>query len=124
MSRTDWEKCDETIQADSIEAIVAAAITGKEANHIEIIPCDRQIIESLLPSISDTPIISKAITWLSRQICLICLDAESSASETVLNPDDSSHLGVSTDSLLNPRCMRTANWVDAQAKYKNISEII
>ena len=28
LSRIDWEKCDKTIQADSIHAIVAAAITG------------------------------------------------------------------------------------------------
>ena len=31
----DWEKCDKTMQADSIQAIVAAAITGQVANHIE-----------------------------------------------------------------------------------------
>ena len=34
LSRIDWEKCDETIQADSIQAIVATAITGPVANHI------------------------------------------------------------------------------------------
>ena len=38
LSRIDWEKCDETIQADSIQAIVAAAIIGNVANHIEAIP--------------------------------------------------------------------------------------
>ena len=31
-SRIDWEKCDETIQADSIQAIVAAAIAGDLVN--------------------------------------------------------------------------------------------
>ena len=35
LSRIDWEKCDETIQANSIQAIVAAAIAGDGANHIE-----------------------------------------------------------------------------------------
>ena len=34
LSRIDWEKCDETIQADSCQAIVAATITGDVANHI------------------------------------------------------------------------------------------
>ena len=67
LSRIDWEKCDETIQADSIQAIVATAITGQVANHIEAIPCSPQTINSLLPSIPDTPIVSKAITQSSRQ---------------------------------------------------------
>ena len=40
LSQIDWEKCDNTIQADSIQAIVAAAITGQVANHIEAIPCN------------------------------------------------------------------------------------
>ena len=39
LSRIDWDKCDETIQANSIQAIVAAANTGNVANHIEAIPC-------------------------------------------------------------------------------------
>ena len=39
LSPIDWEKCDNTIQADYIQAIVAAAITGQVANYIEAIPC-------------------------------------------------------------------------------------
>ena len=66
LSRIDWEKCDEAIQVNSIPAIVAAAITGQVANHIEAIPCSPQTINSLLSSIPDTPIVSEAITWLSR----------------------------------------------------------
>ena len=62
LSRIDWEKCDGIIQADSIQAIVAAAITGDVANHIEAVSCSVQTIDSLFPSISDTPAISKAIT--------------------------------------------------------------
>ena len=62
LSRIDWEKCDETIWADSIQAIVAAAITGHVANHIEAIPCKLQTLNSLLPSNPDMPIVSKAIT--------------------------------------------------------------
>ena len=67
LSSIDWEKCDTTIQADSIQAIVVAAITGQVANHIEVIPCTPQVIDSLLPSIPDTPIVSKARTRLARQ---------------------------------------------------------
>ena len=61
LSRIDWGKCDVTIQAHSIQAIVAAAITGNVANHIKAIPCSSQTIDSLLPSILDTPVVSKAI---------------------------------------------------------------
>ena len=38
LSRIDWEKGDETIQTDSIQAIVTAAITGQGNDHIEAIP--------------------------------------------------------------------------------------
>ena len=62
LSWIDWEKCVETIQANSTQAIVAAAIAGNVANHIEAAPYSPQTIDSLLPSIPDTPIISKAIT--------------------------------------------------------------
>ena len=34
LSSINWEKCDETILAISIQAIVAAAIAGNVANHI------------------------------------------------------------------------------------------
>ena len=39
LSRIDWEKCDEIIWVDSIQAIVAAAITGQVTNYIEAVPC-------------------------------------------------------------------------------------
>ena len=45
LSRIDWEKCDEIIQADSIQATVAAALTGHRTNHIDAIPCSPQAIE-------------------------------------------------------------------------------
>ena len=34
--RINWEKCDETIQADSIKAIAVAAIAGDLANIEEV----------------------------------------------------------------------------------------
>ena len=46
--RFDWEKCDKTNQADSIQATVAAAITGQVVNHIKAVPCNPQAINSLL----------------------------------------------------------------------------
>ena len=54
LSWIDWEKCDKTIQADSIQAIVVAAITGQVASHIEAVPCSPHTIDSILPSIGDT----------------------------------------------------------------------
>ena len=53
LSRIDWEKGDEIIQADSIQAIVTAAITGQGNDHIEAIPCSPQTIDSLIPCIPD-----------------------------------------------------------------------
>ena len=44
LSRIEWEKVDETIHADSIQAIVTAAITGQGNDHIEAIPCSPQAI--------------------------------------------------------------------------------
>ena len=94
LSRVDWEKCDEIIQANSIQAVVAAAITGNVANHIEAIPCSPQTVDSLLLSILDTPIVSKAITQSSRWSCLTHLESESSILKRVSKPDDSSHPGL------------------------------
>ena len=62
LSRIDWEKGDETIQADSIQAIATAAIKGQGNYYIEAIPCSPQTIESLFPSIPDNAqIVCKAI---------------------------------------------------------------
>ena len=124
LPRIDWEKCDETIQANSIQAIVAAAITGNVANHIEAIPYSPQTINFLLPSVPDAPIVSKAITQSSRQSHSTCLESESSISKTVSKLDDSWHLGVDTDSPLNPKCITTLDWVEAQSKDKTIGKII
>ena len=84
MSRIDWEKYDETIQADSIP--------GQGNNHIKAIPCSPKMVDSLLPSIpDDNPSVSKAITQLSRQSCPTYLETKSFVTETELKPDDSSH---------------------------------
>ena len=67
LSRVDWEKCDETIQANSIQAIVATAIARDMTNHIESVSCSVQTIDSLFhPSVTG-PAISKGITRSSGQ---------------------------------------------------------
>ena len=83
MSRIDWEKGDETIQADSIQAIVTTAITGQGNDHIEAIPHSPQTIKSLVPSTPDDAlIVCEAIAWSSRQSHLTCPETESFVSET------------------------------------------
>ena len=74
----------------------------------------------LLLSISDTTIISKVIIQSSRHSHLTHLEAESFASQT----DDSSHLRENQYPSLNPRCMTTLDWVEAQSKDKTISNVI
>ena len=61
LPRIDWERCDETIQANSIQTIVAAATAGDVAN-TEVVSCSMQAIESFFLIPSDTIAISKAIT--------------------------------------------------------------
>ena len=127
LSRIDWEKCDETIQANLIQMIVAAAIVGDVDNHIESVVCGVKTIDSLFPSISDTPAISKAITRSSGQSCLTCLKPISSVMEAVTKPDDSSHPEVTTGPLedqLNPKCMTKQDWVEGQSKNQTIGKII
>ena len=124
LSRIDWEKCDETTQTDSIQAIVVDALTGNVANHIEAIPCSPQTIDSLLPSIPDTPIVSKAIIQSCRQSHLTCLESESSILKIISKLDDFSHPGVDNDPSFNPKCMITLDWVETQSKQKTIDEII
>ena len=82
MLRIEWEKCDRTIQANSIQAIVAATINGDVAN-IEVVSCSVQTIESFLLIQSDTIAISKAITRSSNQSCMTHLEHESSMLKTV-----------------------------------------
>ena len=57
-SRIEWEKCNEPIQAESIQAVVAAAIAGDLAN-IEAFSCSMQTIEPFLPNQSEPMAFSK-----------------------------------------------------------------
>ena len=95
LSRIDWEKCDEIIQADSIQAMVATALTGHGTSHIDAILCSPQAVESILSSIpEDTPIVTKAITQSSGQSHLTCQETELFVSELESKLDKCSHLGV------------------------------
>ena len=102
LSRIDWEKSDETIQADSIQAILTAAITGQENDYIEASP---QTIESLLLAIPDN----------AQIICKANM-----MSEIKLNSGNFSH----PDSPLNPQSMTMLDWMRVQAEDKVIGDII
>ena len=126
LSRIDWEKCGKTIQATSIQAIVAAAITGNVTN-IEAVSCSVQTIESFLLNPSDTIAISKVITRLSNQSHMTQLEHESSVRKTVPKADNSDHPALASrqsGDKLNPKCMTKQDWVEAQSKDKTISEIM
>ena len=101
MSRIDWEKGAETIQANSIQAVVTAAITGQGNDYIKAIPDSPQSIESLLPSIHDN----------AQNVCKAITTPEIES-----NSGDFSH----PDPSLNLKCMITADWMKVQAEDKVI----
>ena len=41
-----------------------------------------------------------------------------------MHTDDSSHLVADEDLSLNPKCITTSDWVEAQSRDKNVREII
>ena len=88
--------------------------------HIKAVPCNPQVVDALLPCISDTTIISKAITQSSRHSHPTCLEDESFALQT----DDYGHLGNDQDPALKPRCVTALDWEEVQFKDKTISEVI
>ena len=104
LSRIDWEKDEKTLPADSIQAIVTAALTGQGNDYIGTIPCSPQIIESL-PHIHDNAqIVCKSITM----------------TETKLNLDCS----ICPDPSWNPKCMTMLDWVKVQAEDQVICNLI
>ena len=125
LCRIDWEKCDKIIQADSIQAIIAAALTGHGTSHINAVPCNPQAVESIVPSIlDDTTIVSKTITQSSRQSHPTTLETELFISETESKLDDSSCLGFDEDLYLNPKWMTTSDWVEVQSRDKNVRDYL
>ena len=117
------EKCDETIQAESIQVIVAAAVTGDLAN-VETNSCCVQTIELCLPIQSQMAAISKAITNSSNQGCMTHLEQALSKLESITSADNTDHPTIRLlDNKLNPKCMTIQDWVDAKSKDKMISEM-
>ena len=96
LSKIDWGKSDKTLPGDSIQATVAATLTGQGNNYIGTIPCSPQAIDSFALSISDNAQVICKSTTLSG----IELDS------------DSYHC---SDPSWNPDCMTTLDWVKAQA---------
>ena len=105
LSRIDWEKEDKTLQADSIQAIVTAAIREQGNDYIETIPCSPQTIESLLPSTHDNAqVVCKSIT----------------TSEIKSNSGGSSHPNPSW----NLKCMTMSDWMKVQTEDQVIGDLI
>ena len=65
LSRIEWQKFNETIYVESIQAVVTAAIVRDLVN-IEAISCSMQTVEPFLPIQFEPMVISKVITQLSN----------------------------------------------------------
>ena len=99
LSSIDWEKDDKTLPADSIQAIVTAALTGQGNDYIETIPCSPQTIEAFTSSIHDNAhLVCKSIT----------------TSEIESDSDSSS----CPDPSWNLKCMTMSDWVKFKLKTK------
>ena len=119
LSRIDWGKSDETIQAESIHTIVVAAI-ARDLVNTKAVSCSKQAVDSFLQIQSEQTAISKAITQSSNQSSVTCLEHGSTKMERVVNEDDCDL----TEKKLNPKCMTIQDWVEVQAKDKIFSEIV
>ena len=112
LSRIAWEKCDETNQVDSIQAIVVATIAGDLAN-IESVSCSMQAIDSFLPIQSESMVVNNAITRSFNQSHTTCPEHGSSELENISNMDDSDHPATRwLENKLNQKCMTIQDWVE------------
>ena len=105
LSQINWGQNDKTLLADSIQAIVTAALTGQGNDYIETIPCSPQAIESFIPSIHDNAqVVCKSVTL----------------SKIESNLDSFS----CPDPPWNPNCMTISDWVKVQAENQVIHDLI
>ena len=105
LSRIDWGKDDQTLPAESIQAIVTSAIIGQGKDYIDTITCSPQAIESfMLPVPKNTQVFCKSMTMSEID------------SEIV-----SYHC---SDQSWNPNCMTPSNWLKVQAKDPVIYDLI
>ena len=101
LSRIDLGKDDQTLPAESIQAIVTFAITGQGKDYIDTIICNPQAIESFTPPVpKNTQVCCKSMT----------------TSEI-----DSYHC---SDQLRNPNYMTLSDWLKVQAKDPVIHDLI
>ena len=104
LSRIDWGKNDQTLPAESIQAIVTATLTGQGKDYIKTIPCSHQAIESFAPPVHDsTQIVCKSMTMPE-------IDSDSYSSHGL-------------DLSWNPNCMNKLDWVRVQAKEPVIHDL-
>ena len=105
LSQIDWGKNDNTLPADSIQAIVTATLTGQGNDYIETIPCSPQAIESFASSIHDNvQVVCKSIT-----------------PSKIESDSDSYHC---PDPSWNPICMIISDWVKVKAEDQVIHDLI
>ena len=63
LSRIDWGKSNQTFPAESIQAIVTAALTRQGKDYIRAIPCSHQAIECFALSVHDNAqVVCKSMT--------------------------------------------------------------
>ena len=105
LSRINWDKNDPTLLADSIQAIVTAAFTGKGNVYIEVIPCSPQAIESFALSVHDN----------AQVVC---------KSMTMSKIDSDSDSYYCSNPSWNSNCMTTLDWVKVQAKDQVIHDLV
>ena len=105
LSQIDWGKNDKTLPADSIQAIVTAALIGQGNDYIETIPCSPQTIESFAPSIhGNVQVVCKSMT-----------------PSKIESDSDSYHC---PNPSWNPNCMTILDWVKVQAEDQVICDLI
>ena len=105
LSRINWGKDDQTLTAESIQAIVTSAITGQGKDYIDIITCSPQAIESLTPHVpNNTQVVCKSMTMSE-------IDSDI----------DSYHC---SDQLWNANCMTPSDWLKVQDEDPGIHDQI
>ena len=105
LSRIDCSKNDQTLPAESLQAIVTSALTGHGKDYIEAIPCSSQAIESFVLSVHDS----------AQVVC---------KSMTIPEIDSNSGCSYDLDLSWNPNCMNTSDWLRIQAEDPVIHELI
>ena len=105
LSRINWSKNDQTIPAESIQAIVTSTLTGQGKDYIKAIPCSHQAIESfVLPVHDSAQVVCKSMTM------------------SEIDSDSGHSCGLNLS--WNPNCMNTSDWLRVQAKDPFIHDLI